>query len=341
MLLAILAGAGAAVWQARVALAEKRRAEEVKDFMAAMFRDANPYQGQGRTLAADDILRQAKDRIDRVSARRPELRVELLNLVGSSLIGLGDTEGAEAVAAQALAEARRTLRRRIRSTVQARLLSTDVHRYRGRTAEMRRELDELLPIVRAAARERPEDLVRTLENRAHLALDDGRGEEARDAAREAFELARRALGAGHPAPSPRRTRSRRPCSRWRAATPRRRRRWPKRNAPFAWPTTVYANDLRHPHVIHIREVYGRALALTGDFPRAIAECRPGDRGRERRLRPRQPDGGLLRRATSPRPSAGSATSRARSRAATARSRSWDGTRSATRSPPACSTPTAV
>ena len=104
VLLAILLGAGVAVWQARVALAEKARAEEVKEFIASIFRDANPYEGQGN-LSAADLLKQAKGRIDRLSDRRPGLRGELLTLVGDRLLGIGDSGAAEGIARQAAKEA--------------------------------------------------------------------------------------------------------------------------------------------------------------------------------------------------------------------------------------------
>jgi serine/threonine-protein kinase len=271
ILVAILGGAGVAVWQAQVAVAEKRRAEEVKDFIGSIFRDANPYRGEGRPLAANDLLRQAKDRIDRLRSARPELRVELLNLVGSSLIGLGDTEAAEAVARQAVEEAARGLAPDHALAIQARLLMTDVHRFRGRPKEMARELDLLLPIVRRHARERPEDLIRTVENRAHRALDAGAPLVAIGDASEAFELSRRVLGEHHP-----RTVA---ASTIRAeavlatggsnTSPRQMVEEVQRALQLA--SAAYADHPRHPHVIHIREVYSRALALTGDFPGAIAE----------------------------------------------------------------------
>ena len=41
LLLTILGGAGAALWQARVAVVERQRAEDVKNFVAAIFREAS------------------------------------------------------------------------------------------------------------------------------------------------------------------------------------------------------------------------------------------------------------------------------------------------------------
>ena len=64
MLLAVLGGAGIAAWQARVAIAEQKRAEEVKEFIASIFREASPYSGAGTTtLSAVDLLKQAEQRL--------------------------------------------------------------------------------------------------------------------------------------------------------------------------------------------------------------------------------------------------------------------------------------
>ena len=72
VLAAVVVGASVAAWQARVALAEKRRAEQVKELIASVFREADPTQVRGRILSAADLLRQAERRctIARTSARR-------------------------------------------------------------------------------------------------------------------------------------------------------------------------------------------------------------------------------------------------------------------------------
>ena len=60
---AILAGASVVAWQSRVALAEKTRAEGVKEFIASVFREADPTQGKGKVLSAVELLRQAERRL--------------------------------------------------------------------------------------------------------------------------------------------------------------------------------------------------------------------------------------------------------------------------------------
>ena len=60
--LAVVAGAGVATWQARLARAEQARAEAVKDFIASIFRDVNPnLRGEARPLTAVEVLSLARD----------------------------------------------------------------------------------------------------------------------------------------------------------------------------------------------------------------------------------------------------------------------------------------
>jgi tetratricopeptide (TPR) repeat protein len=100
--LAILAGAALTAWQARVALAEQRRAEEVKEFIAAVFREADFSRGQGKILTAPELLRQAELRLAERPDASPAMRLELLTLVGESLLGLQEYRDSARVLADAL-----------------------------------------------------------------------------------------------------------------------------------------------------------------------------------------------------------------------------------------------
>ena len=70
VLAAIFIGAGVAVWQARIALNEKKRAEEVKAFIAGIFQDANLDEKEGRSMTALEVLKRANDRIDQTARHR-------------------------------------------------------------------------------------------------------------------------------------------------------------------------------------------------------------------------------------------------------------------------------
>ena len=134
---ASLTGTAVAIRNLRVARTEKAYAEEVRDFLSALIRETSPYSAGGRAPSALEWLRHATDRIDHRLESRPEVRVELLNVVGSSMLTLQDTAGAEQVLSRAEEEGIRRLGLNHPQTLRARVLMTAVDRFRGRTAKMR------------------------------------------------------------------------------------------------------------------------------------------------------------------------------------------------------------
>jgi serine/threonine-protein kinase len=268
VLVAVLTGGAIAVWQATVALAEKQRAEEVKDFIAGIFTDADPYGGQGKTVSAVELLQKAKGEIDRISGSRPDLRVELLTIVGSSLVSLGDLESAEAVARQAVEEGTRGLGPDNPQTIHARLLLTDVFRYRGRVDDMRAELVRLLPVVEQEADARPGDLVRVLENQAHMAVDAAQYTEAQTYARQAFDLTLRTFGERHPQTAAVATILAESHLYGRMSDDERMK---VVEPAFRLVQEAYADRPTHPRVIYMRDVLGRALFTVGQIAQAVSE----------------------------------------------------------------------
>jgi eukaryotic-like serine/threonine-protein kinase len=267
VVMAVLVGGGVAVWQARAALAEKARAEEVKSYIASIFRDSDPYRGSASTPTVLDLLRDAESRIDLIDATRADVRVELLALVGASAVSLNDFDMAERVLKKAIAEADGNLPEQHSATLDARLSLLDVHRFRGDTATMRRELDVLLPVIRAASVDRPQDLFHAETKLAHLEIDEGRYTPARVAAQAAAVAAERAFG-----PNDSRT-----IGAWGLISVA---HIYERNLPEG---LVYARrayeamkqlrngDTRHATVIEARSAYARALLSNGHVKESLAE----------------------------------------------------------------------
>ena len=267
VLVAIVTGSALALWQAKVAVVEERHAREVKEFLASMFRDADPYQGSGKSLAVTDLLRQARARVDTLKAR-PELRVELLTLIGTSLLNLEDLDAAEQAARQALEEALVTLGPDHEQTLHARVLMLGVHRFRGRTADMRRELEAVERALANRGAVSVAESVVLLESRGHLSIDDGDAKEAVSAGRQAFDLALASFG----------QRDSRTVS---AATllaeaheysdvpPEDVLRTAEHALRLA--TALYGEESQHPRMINVRDVYGRALSRAGRVPEGVQQ----------------------------------------------------------------------
>ncbi len=267
VLMTILAGGSLAVWQARVAMAERDRAADVRDLLISLFRDASPYNAGGHALSAQEFLRLVKTRADDRLADRPALRLELLNLVGSSLLTLQDTDGAEEVLTQAIGEGTRRLGPDHAETLRARVLMTHVNRFRGRTRETRAELDRLIPVLRARGEVSSEDLVVALKNQAHIDVDDGRYAAAERAAHEAVDLGLRTLGFQHPETvAADLTRayvyqySREPAASLRAA-----------EQAYRHAREVFRDSPKHPRTIEGRLLYGRALSEAGQMVQSVDE----------------------------------------------------------------------
>ncbi|HKY90423.1 MAG TPA: protein kinase [Nevskiaceae bacterium] len=110
--LALTAGLFGTLWQAhearrnaQAARAQAQRAERVKDFVVALFKDQSPYQ---RTTTAthtpQQLLAKASEQLQHELAEEPEVRVELLADIGAMQGDLGDPDGAEITLRRAIAE---------------------------------------------------------------------------------------------------------------------------------------------------------------------------------------------------------------------------------------------
>jgi serine/threonine protein kinase/tetratricopeptide (TPR) repeat protein len=267
VVIALLAGTGIAAWQRSAAVSERDGAEEVRDFLIALFRDASPYNAAGRALSAQDFLRRVGTRVDNRLGTRPALRVQLLNLVGSSLLTIQDTDGAEQILTQARNDGVLRLGRDHPDTIRARVLLTRVHHFRGRTKEMRAELDRLLPVLRTRGGAAAEDLVVALRNLAHVDVDEGRYIAAERAAQDAVDLGLRRLGYRHPETvaavlmrAYTYQYSREPDASLAAA-----------EEAYRHARGVYRDSPMHPRTIEGRLLYGRALSEAGHAARSVDE----------------------------------------------------------------------
>lgn len=195
-LLALTGGSAALAWQAHVAVQERKRAEDVKDFIAEILRDADPYEGTKGPVSVTDLLRRALDRVQEPSTWRDDTRVELLGVLGVSLKNLQDTNSAAKAFDQAVDLAQRSLGTEHRMALHARVERLGVYRFQGRSDELRQEVKLLLPLLRRRDAD-PADLVMTLQMQAHDAIDASHPDEAVKAATESLELARRHLGPTH------------------------------------------------------------------------------------------------------------------------------------------------
>jgi eukaryotic-like serine/threonine-protein kinase len=102
---ALVAGTGLSLWQARVAHEEARRAdaeahraERVKSFLISIFKQSDPRTGEGSQLTARQLLERGAANVDRELAGEPEVQADILEAVAriEKRLGLLDPAGAHA-----------------------------------------------------------------------------------------------------------------------------------------------------------------------------------------------------------------------------------------------------
>jgi serine/threonine-protein kinase len=141
-------GLAVSLWQLQVARAERQRAEESKEFIASIFRSADPYYTGKESMTAIELLTLARQRIDRELASQPENAVELLTLVGESQTNLHQRDEARATLTKAIEMAERMQPRDDILLAAARAQLAVVASDRGEWPEVRTLVAQALPDLR-------------------------------------------------------------------------------------------------------------------------------------------------------------------------------------------------
>jgi serine/threonine protein kinase/Tfp pilus assembly protein PilF len=263
--LAVLTGSGIAAWQARVALAEKVRAEQVQEFIAAVFREADPYQGAGKVVTAVELLRQAELRLHERSDADPAMQLELLAIIGESLFGLQENAEAARVTEQALRLP--ASRAEENALLSARLHLTLSHAYEllGRSEDARAQAERSLARLTAAGHAATPIYARAKLQQSALGIVLADYEVAERAAHEAINVASAALGNK----STEVAKGLNQLSHVYTLTQRHERAVGPARQALDILLELHARNLNHPAVIEAGQYYGQALDSTGRFDEAF------------------------------------------------------------------------
>jgi eukaryotic-like serine/threonine-protein kinase len=99
---ALLTGVSVAVWQRQAAQLEAQRAERIKSFIASIFTQAVPKQGEGGVVTASDLLSAANERVETELGNSAADRSELQAMIGASFLALDEPAKAAPVLRRAL-----------------------------------------------------------------------------------------------------------------------------------------------------------------------------------------------------------------------------------------------
>ena len=204
VLLALAAGTLVALWQARAARAQagvardaQRRAEAVKQFIASIFTEATPREGEGGIVSAADLLTSATGRIEAELAANPALAGELGVLIAQSCSKLGElTLGRRAVEA-ALPRCRQAFGAQHPLTLRGRVLQLEALNQNSLHEEAQRLVDPLLADLRAALPVQVEVFIEALREASYLHAKRQDDATSFAALREAVAVSETHLGPAH------------------------------------------------------------------------------------------------------------------------------------------------
>lgn len=262
VVVAIVIGASVVAWQSSIARDEKSRADEVKEFIASVFREADPTRGAGDVLSAAELLRQAEQRLaTRPAASRTSL--ELLTIISESLFGLQQNADAARVANKALAahssnENEPALKARLH------LVLSRSFEYLGRNDEAREELARADAMLAGIEEDNRQLMIELKLHSAALALASADYESAERLANEALAAARKLYG---PRSSQGAT-ALQLSSQAYLFTQRGPLAVESSHRAFELMRELHGDDLTHPLVIDSAMYYSQALAFIGDFDAA-------------------------------------------------------------------------
>lgn len=191
-LLAIIGGVSGVLWQTNIAARERDRARAVKDYLIEVFSAADPEYESGETLTAVELVERGATRISDRFEGQPEIRAEIMRVLGAVLINLAQYDRAEEVLVEALGEERQLDDPEGLHETLLRL---------GETAQWRGETDVALERYEEAAELArrtfgPDDprSLETITSMADQLIDMGRADEAGRLFREALDRSIRVFG---------------------------------------------------------------------------------------------------------------------------------------------------
>ena len=196
LLLILVATSAITTWQARIARARAKQAEEAKAMVISMLFDAHAYRGAGKQVSALDLLRQTQQRLMTLPTADVRSRVQVLNILGASLLSQQDTNNAEAAADRAIVEAA-GLSPSDSERLRSRLLRNWVWITRGQTDKAHEEIENLLEEMQRYGSALPEDLAGAWRVRSAIALEEGDPTKAVASALNALGIAESRLGPRH------------------------------------------------------------------------------------------------------------------------------------------------
>ena len=192
VLLTLIGGIVATLWQARATRLAKTKAEHINRFLGQMLEHSNPLLRDGHDTTMTEVLDEAAKRIDGGEfASQPEIQSELERIIGESYYAHGKNDQAEEHLAKYLALQRQLYGENNPKTVAALATSAQFLFIKGRVDDAEKIYRRTLPIMRREEKNgqmKPRTLAEALNTFGWLRRSQGDSVEAEALFREALSL---------------------------------------------------------------------------------------------------------------------------------------------------------
>jgi tetratricopeptide (TPR) repeat protein len=123
---------------------ERDRADRITEFMTSMFKVSDPSEARGNSITAREILDKSSKEIDNGLARDPELKAQMLDVMGTVYEGLGIYPRAESLLKKAVDIRRNVLGPEHRGTLSSARLLAWTTSEEGRYTEAEKMMRDLV-----------------------------------------------------------------------------------------------------------------------------------------------------------------------------------------------------
>jgi len=182
----------------RRSMRERDRADRIAGFMTDMFKVSDPSEARGNSITAREILDKSSKEIETGLAKDPELKAQMMHVMGNVYQSLGLFSRAEKLSKQAMDTRLRVLGQESPDTLASEAQLTRSIYQEGRYAEAEKLGRELLGVQSRVLGTNNRDTLNTESDLAKTLVEEGLFADAEKAERDALERQQHSLGPDDP-----------------------------------------------------------------------------------------------------------------------------------------------
>jgi non-specific serine/threonine protein kinase/serine/threonine-protein kinase len=173
---------------------ERDRANRIAEFMSTMFRVADPSESRGNTITVREILDKTAANMDKGLAEDPEVRTQMMDLVGTVYQNLGLYSRSQALLERAVEAQKKELGEQKQETLKSESDLAWTLDHEGKYADAEKLEREALERLRAVIGPEDRQTLKTMNNLGWTLHEEGKNTEGEQVERNAWEVSRRAYG---------------------------------------------------------------------------------------------------------------------------------------------------